>query len=79
MNELTFEERSLLCLYSGGGTRQETIAALMEMRGYLEPDETELRTLTDSTLAKLHSMSDQEYEALDLFPDFTVEDFIYGE
>ena len=44
------------------------------MRGYLEPDETELRELTDSAIAKLRRMSDAEYDALDLFPDFEKED-----
>ena len=32
MTELTFEERNLVCIYSGGGTRLGTIAALEEMR-----------------------------------------------
>ena len=45
-----------------------------EMRGYLAADETELRELTDSAIAKLRRMSDAEYEALDLFPDFEKED-----
>ncbi len=78
MNELTFEERNLVCIYSGGGTRQGTIAALTEMRGYLEPDETELLNLTDSALAKLRSMGDADYNALDLIPDFDPEDSAYG-
>jgi len=78
MNELTFEERNLVCIYSGGGTRQGAIAALTEMRGYLEPDETELLDLTDSALVKLCSMSDADYNALDLIPDFDPEDSAYG-
>ena len=44
------------------------------MRGYLAADETELRELTDSAIAKLRGMSDAEYDALDLFPDFEKED-----
>ena len=44
------------------------------MRGYLAADETELRELTDSAIAKLRRMSDAEYDALDLFPDFEKED-----
>ncbi len=70
MNELTFEERNLVCIYSGGGTRQGTIDALTEMRGYLEPDEAELLALTDSALSKLECMTDAEFAAFDLFPDF---------
>ena len=32
------------------------------------------RQLTDSAIAKLRRMSDAEYEALDLFPEFEKED-----
>ena len=79
MNDFTFEEKNLLCIYSGGETRLGTIAALEEMRGYLEPDETELGGLTDSTIAKLRQMTDTDFESLDLIPDFGPEDFANGE
>ena len=79
MNEFTFEERSLMCIYSGSGTRTGLIAALEDMRGYLEPDEDDLRKLTDSALGKLRCMSDSEFEAVDLCPDFDLEDSAYGE
>ena len=69
MNPLTFEEMNLLCIYNPG-TRQGAIAALTEMRGYLEPDEAELLALTDSTLAKLRAMTDTDFDALELYPDF---------
>ena len=52
---ITFEERQLMSLYNTG-TRTGLIAALEEMRGYLAADETELRELTDSALAKLRSL-----------------------
>ena len=46
MNNFTFEEINLMCIYnSGDGTRQELIEALTEMRGYLGADETELWSL----------------------------------
>ncbi len=70
---ITFEERQLMSLYNTG-TRTGLMDALTEMRGYLAPDETELRELTDSALWKLVSMSDEDYEALDLYPDFTDEE-----
>ena len=70
MNELTFEEKNLICIYNSSGTRGGVIAALKEMRGYLESDEPELRELTDSTLVKLEAMSDADYAALDLIPEF---------
>ena len=69
MNALTFEEMNLLCIYNPG-SRQGAIEALNEMRGYLTPEETELRELTDSTLAKLRAMSDAEFDELELYPDF---------
>ena len=73
MNAFTYEEQELMSIYDRG-TREGLIANLEEMRGYLEPDETELRELTDSAIAKLRRMSDAEYDALDLFPDFEKED-----
>lgn len=69
MNPLTFEEMNLLCIYNPG-TRHGAIAALTEMRGYLEPDEAELLALTDSTLAKLRAMTDADFDLLELYPDF---------
>lgn len=81
MNAFTFEETNLLCIYngSGGGTRLGLIAVLEEMRGCLASDEDELRNLTDSALSKLHVMSDAEFDALDLYPDFDMEGTAYGE
>ena len=79
MTELTFEERNLVCIYSGGGTRLETIAALEDMRRYLEPGEAELLELTDSALGKLRGMDDMAFAGLDLIPDFDPEDSAYGE
>lgn len=72
MNPLTFEEMNLLCIYNPG-TRQGAIAALTEMRGYLEPDEAELRVLTDSAISKLRAMNDAEFDELELVPDFDEE------
>lgn len=69
MENFTFDELNLMCIYNTG-TRHGVIDALTEMREYLEADETELRELTDSALQKLRHISDAEYEALDLFPDF---------
>ena len=79
MNELTFEERNLICIYSASGTREGVIAALQEMRGYLDASEAELRALTDSALAKLNAMSGEDFATLDLTPDYDPEDIAYGE
>ena len=69
MNNFTFEETNLLCIYNTG-SRTGLIDALTEMRGELSPEEAELRELTDSALAKLRDITDAEYAALDLTPDF---------
>ena len=69
MGNFIFEEINLMCIYNTG-SRTGLIEALTEMRGHLEPDETELRELTDSALDKLQAMSDAEFAELELFPDF---------
>ena len=69
MENFTFEEMNLMCIYNTG-TREGLMDALKEMRGYLEPDEAELLALTDSTLEKLTRMSDEAFDALELYTDF---------
>ena len=66
---LTYDETMLMAIYNTG-SREGLLAALTEMRGYLEPDEEELLSLTDTVIGKLTQMSDAEFEALDLIPDF---------
>ena len=77
MNELTFEERNLVAFYNRDN-RETTMRALHEMRGYLDAGETELRELTDSALYKLSQMRDEDFDALNLTPDFDTEDAAYG-
>ena len=69
-NPFTHEEISLMSIYNAAGTREGLIAALTEMRGYLDAEEAELRELTDSALEKLRELSDADYEQLELIPDF---------
>ena len=69
MSNFTFDEINLMCIYNTG-TRAGLMQALTDMRKHLEPDETELRELTDSALGKLQAMSDAEFAELELFPDF---------
>ena len=69
MSTFTNDEMNLLCIYNTG-TREGAMDALTAMCEYLEPDETELRELTDSVLEKLEHMTDEEYAELELFPDF---------
>lgn len=70
-NPFTHEEINLMSIYNADGTRDGLIAALTEMRGYLDAEEAELRELTDSALSKLRAMSDAEFAELELYPDFT--------
>lgn len=70
MNNFTHDELSLMSIYNSTGTREGLMAALREMRGYLEDDETELRGITDSSIQKLGAITDAEYGELDLFPEF---------
>ncbi len=65
----TNDEMNLMCIYNTG-TREGTLDALTAMREYLTPEETELRDMTDSVVEKLKKMSDAEFTALDLYPDF---------
>ena len=66
----THDEVSLMSIYNSAGTREGLIAALTEMRGYLDAEEAELRGLTDSAIRKLRGVTDAEYAGLDLTPDF---------
>lgn len=68
----TNDEMNLMCIYSAEGKRTELMEKLAEMKRHLESDEAELLTLTDSTLTKLAELSDAEFEALELLPDFDV-------
>lgn len=69
MNTFTNDELNLMCIYNTG-TRQGLMEELSSMKQYLEPDETELLTLTDSALSKLEKLTDEEYAQLELVPDF---------
>lgn len=69
----TNDELNLMCIYDTG-TRTGLLEALATMKEVLEPEETELREMTDSVIVKLSAMADAEYAELELFPDFDKED-----
>lgn len=69
MMDFTNDEMNLMCIYDTGN-RTGLINALSEMRKELDADEAALRELTDSVLNKLSAMSDEDYEKLELYPDF---------
>ena len=65
----TYDEINLMTIYNTG-SRTGLIEELTAMRVYLEEDEVELREMTDSAIAKLKRMTNAEFDALDLVPDF---------
>ena len=72
------DEMNLMCIYDTG-TRTGLIKALSEMRGELGADEADLRRLTDSTIEKLFAMTDEEFETVELYPDFDDEEDVDAE
>ncbi|MBQ6431708.1 MAG: hypothetical protein IJJ99_07530 [Oscillospiraceae bacterium] len=64
---LSFEEDQLLALYDTG-TRDNTIDNLERMKQALQPDEQELRSLTERVLEILRAMSDKDFEKMKIFP-----------
>ena len=69
MMDFTNDEMNLMCIYDTG-SRIGLINALSEMRKELDADEVILREMTDSVLNKLSAMPDEDYEKLELYPDF---------
>ena len=65
-NSISFDEQEFMALYNASGTRQGLIAALEEMRGYLGPDDAELKAFSESCIEKLTAMSDEEYRGMEL-------------
>ena len=70
---VSYEERQLMAIYNTG-TRKGLLEALIDMQKFLSKEEQDLNDLTASAISKLQEMSDDEYEALDLVPDFDPED-----
>ena len=73
MINFTNDEMNLMCIYQSD-SRSGLIATLTEMRGYLDEDEVELRALTDSALQKLGKITDEDFAALELVPDFDTDE-----
>ena len=60
-------ERMMILLY-GTETRRGSIRGIRRTMALLEPDETELRRLMESTIRKLQSISDAAFDDLNLIP-----------
>ena len=57
----------MILLY-GTETRRGSIRGIRRTMALLEPDETELRCLMESTIQKLQSISDAAFDDLNLIP-----------
>ena len=66
---VTYEERQLMAIYNTG-TRRGLLEELTEMQSYISAEEKDLNKLTASAIRKLQEMSDDDYAALDLVPEF---------
>ena len=73
MMNFTNDEMNLMCIYQSD-SRSGLIAALTEMRGYLDEDEAQLRDLTDSALQKLGEITDEDFAEMELVPDFDTDE-----
>lgn len=60
-------ERMMILLY-GTETRRGSIRGIRRTMALLEPDETELRCLMETTIRKLQSISDAAFDDLKLIP-----------
>ena len=58
-----------MCIYNTG-SRTGLMQEPTDMRGHLEPGETELLALTDSAFTKLTVLTDEAYAELELVPVF---------
>ena len=63
MPEFDMDEMTLMALYDTG-TRDGLIAALKEMRPYMDEEEKALQDMTDAVLEKLDAMTDEQYSEL---------------
>ena len=68
-NYFTADERTLLALYLED-TKAQTEENISEMQKELTPSEKELRRLSESVLSRLSSLTEEEFQTLDLFAEF---------
>ena len=58
----------MMILLYGTETRRGSIRGIRRTMALLEPDETELRCLMESTIRKLQSITDAAFDDLNLIP-----------
>lgn len=68
MNEIfTVEEVNLMCIFDTSGKTALTASLAAAMTDF---DEPELIEIAENVLAKLNRMSDSEFAALELYPEY---------
>lgn len=73
MPHFTIQELNLICIYDTG-TRTGFIDTITEMTAKLTEEETELKSLADSVVAKISKLTDEEYAVLIRNADFTFDE-----
>ena len=73
MSHFTIQELNLICIYDTG-TRKGFSDTITEMTAKLTAEETELKTLSASVVAKISRMTDEEYAALIRNAEFTFDE-----
>ena len=71
MEGFTRDEISVLCIYDVS-KREGLILSLESIQRQLDENNDELRAITDSAIAKLKALTDEEFDAMhaDLVPDW---------
>ncbi|MDR3310950.1 MAG: transposon-transfer assisting family protein [Oscillospiraceae bacterium] len=68
MNELfTVEEANLMCIFNTSGRERLMTELTAAIGGF---DESELIEIAKTALAKLSEMSNEDFAALDLYPEY---------
>lgn len=70
MDPISYDEQQLIAIHNAG-SRTKAVSNLKEMREFISDEETDLKSITDSAIRHLEEMTDEEYEQIDLIPDFS--------
>ena len=70
MDPISYDEQQLIAIHNAGSLTK-TLLNLKEMREFISDEETDLKSITDSAIRHLEEMTDEEYEQIDLIPDFS--------
>ena len=69
LDALSIEEKYLLALFWQTGNREDVIAALENVQNCITVNDLDILIAAKSLQLKLESMSDTEFDSLNIFPD----------